>query len=171
MESSCSRDDLCFRFEFQSQNGSNLRMGASVPEPTPSPSESENPDEISMTTTILSLYCAQLMCYALITHSVLSAALHVHTLITSPSAPSLLPGSSTPPQSEGKGKHRESTSPSAVPPKRSAQGEGREQEEEEEEGDIAGSTAKRRREGSHMTSHMTILAKDGVADPQGGKLH
>ena len=42
------------------------------------------------------------------------------------------------------------TSPSAVPAKRSAQGEGRGWEEEEE---ATGSTAKRmRREGSHMTS-------------------
>ena len=64
------------------------------------------------------------------------------------------------------------TSPSTVPAKHSAQGDGGEEEEEEEEGDTAGSTAKRRKmEGSHMTSHMTILAKNGAADPQGGKLH
>ena len=45
------------------------------------------------------------------------------------------------------------TSPSAVPVKRSAQGEDREEEEEEEEEEeAAGSSAKRRkREGSHMT--------------------
>ena len=41
------------------------------------------------------------------------------------------------------------TSPSAVPAKRSAQGECRGGEEEEEE--AAGSNAKRRREESHMT--------------------
>ena len=44
------------------------------------------------------------------------------------------------------------TSPSAVPAKRSPQGE----DKEEEDKITAGSTAKRRRrEGSHMTSHMT----------------
>ena len=47
------------------------------------------------------------------------------------------------------------TSPSAVPAKRSAQGEGREDEEkeEDEEEEAAGSSAKRRRrrEESHMT--------------------
>ena len=45
------------------------------------------------------------------------------------------------------------TSPSAVPAKRSAQGEGREDEEkEEEEEEAAGSSAKRmRREENHMT--------------------
>ena len=77
------------------------------------------------------------------------------------------------PQSKEKGKHRVGTSPSTVPVKRSVQGEGGEGEEKEEgEGDTAESTAKRRRmEGSHMTSHMTILAKNGAADPQGGKLH
>ena len=45
------------------------------------------------------------------------------------------------------------TSPSAVPAKRLAQGEGRGgEEEEEEEEEVAGSSAKRRkREESHMT--------------------
>ena len=62
----------------------------------------------------------------------------------------LPPGSSVPPQSKGKGKHRVGTSPSAVPAKRSAQEECREWEEEEE---AAGSSAKKRRwEESHMTS-------------------
>ena len=44
------------------------------------------------------------------------------------------------------------TSPSAVPAKRSPQGDDKEEEGEEV---TAGSAAKRRREGSHMTSHMT----------------
>ena len=44
------------------------------------------------------------------------------------------------------------TSPSAVPAKRSPQGDDNDEEEEEV---TAGSAAKRRREGSHMTSHMT----------------
>ena len=45
------------------------------------------------------------------------------------------------------------TSPGAVPAKRSAQGEGRgwEEEVEEVEDEAAGSSAKRRREESHMT--------------------
>ena len=44
------------------------------------------------------------------------------------------------------------TSPSAVPAKRSAEGEGTEWEGEEEEEEATGSTAKRmRREESHMT--------------------
>ena len=60
------------------------------------------------------------------------------------------------------------TPPSAVPAKRSAQGEDRDPEDREKVGDSAGSSAKRtRKEGSHMT----ILTKDGVADPQGEKLH
>ena len=44
------------------------------------------------------------------------------------------------------------TSPSAVPAKRSPQGDDNDEEEEEV---TAGSAAKRRREGSHMTSHIT----------------
>ena len=90
----------------------------------------------------LNLYCAQFMCYAVITHSQCTqcstACVHSVTPL---------------PQSKDKGKHRVGTSPSTVPVKRSAQGEGGEGEEEEEkEGDTAGSTAKRRkRETSHMT--------------------
>ena len=81
--------------------------------------------------------------------SALSEAMHVCTLITPP-LPPLPPGSSVPPQSKGKGKHRVGTSSSAVPAKRSAHGEGRGWEEQEEE--AAGSSAKRRkREESHMT--------------------
>ena len=44
------------------------------------------------------------------------------------------------------------TSPSAVPAKRSPQGDDNDEEEEEV---TAGSAAKRRREGSHMTSNIT----------------
>ena len=61
-----------------------------------------------------------------------------------------LPGSSVQPQSNGKGKHRVGTSPSAVPAKRSVQGDDKEEEV------TAGSAVKRRRkERSHMTCHMT----------------
>ena len=62
-----------------------------------------------------------------------------------------LQGSSVPSQSKGKGKHRVGTSPSAIPAKRSTQGDDKEEEEEVN----AGSAAKRRRVKSHMTSHMT----------------
>ena len=64
------------------------------------------------------------------------------------------------------------TSPSAVPAKRSVQAVDREEEEEEEEEEVtAGSAAKRMmKEGSHMTSHMTIVTRSSVADPQGERL-
>ena len=80
-----------------------------------------------------------------------------------------LPFPSVPPLSKGKGKYRVGTSPSAVPAKRSAQGDDRGDDEEEEV--TSGNAAKRRRrEGSHMTSHMTIVTKSSVADPQGERL-
>ena len=60
-------------------------MDASPLEPTPPTSESESLGEITMATTSLSLYCAQLMCSALITQSVHSVQ-HC-TQITSPSSP------------------------------------------------------------------------------------
>ena len=63
----------------------------------------------------------------------------MHSDKPSPSPP---PGSSVPPQSKGKGKHRVGTSPSAVPAKRSAQGEDREDKVKEE---AAGSSAKRKK--------------------------
>ena len=104
----------------------------------------------------LNLYCAQFKCYAVITHSQCTQC--STACARSDHLPPLPPpGSSVSPQSKEKGKHRVGTSPSTVPAKRSAQGEGREQEEEEEEeeekeGDTTGSTAKRRkRETSHMT--------------------
>ena len=110
-------------------------MDASPLEPTPPTSESESISEITMATTSLSLDYVQFSS---------TACAHVFNL-------SLLlppPDSSVPPQCKGKGKHRMSTSPSAVSAKRSAQGEDREKEEEEkeeEERDSARSSAKRRR--------------------------
>ena len=90
----------------------------------------------------------------------------MYSLIALSSSPP--PGSSITPQCKGKGKLRLGTSPSAVPAKRSAQGEDSEEEEDEV---TAGSAARRMiREGSHMTSHMTVVTKSSVTDTQGERL-
>ena len=83
-------------------------MDASPLEPTPPTSESESPGEITMATTTLILYCAQFMCYALITLSQCTqcSTACVHSDNT-PLPPLFLPlsssGPSVTPQSKGKG--------------------------------------------------------------------
>ena len=85
---------ITLTFEFHSQTVS--MENASPLEPTPPTSESDSSGEITMATTTLILYCAQFVCYALITLSQCTqcSTACVHSDNTPPSPSLLSPGSS-----------------------------------------------------------------------------